>query len=184
MYNTGVEQSDQPASIGVGIGSVLANLMMASDIVPGSELGYELAKQIHAYHPLGPILTDAPITRAQSKPREISVPVLAEQRIVEQYNKTWGELSKIGATIILHNLVKTSRIYGIATLAVGERNKSSSTPLDLVKIANADLFFNVLDPLNTAGSLVLNQDPNSPDFLKPTEAIEVGGRVWHPQGSS
>ena len=174
------EQSNAGAGMGGGLGSALANLMMASDIVPGTAPGYELCKQIHSYHVLGPILTDAPITRAQSKPREISVPVLAEQQIVEQYNKTWNELSSIGATIILHNLVKTSRIYGIATLAVGERGEQSSTPLNLAKIADADLFFNVLDPLNTAGSLVLNQDPNSPDFMKPSEAIEIGGRAWHP----
>ncbi|MGH7715520.1 MAG: anti-CBASS protein Acb1 family protein, partial [Vulcanimicrobiaceae bacterium] len=40
--------------------------------------------------------------------------------------------------------------------------------------------FNVLDPLNTSGSLVMNQDPNSPDFLKPSGEIHVNGKPWHP----
>lgn len=182
MYNTGIDQNDAPASVSLGaeLGTSLLNLLMAPEIVPGSQPGYELCKQIHAYHPLGMILTDAPVTRAQSKPREISVPVLGEQRIVEQYQKTWEELSRTGGTIILHNLMKTSRIYGIASLAVGEHGKASSTPLDPSKIGEYELFFNVLDPLNTAGSLVLNQDPNSPDFLKPQGNVDVNGQVWHP----
>lgn len=187
MYESGTNQGESFSSVSIGggdcniaLGSALMGLLAAPEIVPGSPLGYELAKQIHSFHPLGSILTDAPITRAQSRPREISVPVLGEQRIVEQFNKTWKELSKIGATIVLHNLVKTSRIYGIASLAVGERGKPTNKPLDLAKIAEADLFFNVLDPLNTAGSMVLNQDPNSPDFLKPIGIVSVAGQEWHP----
>lgn len=182
MYNFGIEQHESPSTVSIdtSMGSALTGLLMAAEIVPGSPLGYELAKQIHSYHPLGAVLTDAPITRAQSKPREIGVPVLGEERIVEQFQRTYQELGRIGATVILHNLVKTSRVYGIASLAVGERGKSSETPLDFSKIADADLFFNVLDPLNTSGSLVLNQDPNSPDFLKPKGSIDVNGVTWHP----
>jgi hypothetical protein len=40
----------------------------------------------------------------------------------------------------------------------------------------------VLDPLNTAGSLVLDQDPNSPDFQKP-RSLRVGNRIYHPSRS-
>jgi Anti-CBASS Acb1-like protein len=182
MYNSGPEQSDTQSTVSVGgqLGSVLTNLLMCGDIVPGSPLGYDLAKQIHAYHTLGPVLADAPITRAQSKKREISVPViLGEKRIVEQFERTYREIGRVGATVVIHNLIKTSRIYGIASLAVGERGKPTDTPLDLAKISEADLFFNVLDPLNTAGSLVLEQDPNSPDFLKPSDTVHVQGQAWH-----
>lgn len=182
MYNSSPEQSDTPSTVSVGgqLGSVLTNLLMCGEILPGSPPGYELCKQIHSYHVLGALLTDAPITRAQSKQREISVPViLGEQRIVEQFQKTYRELGRVGGTIVIHNLVKTSRIYGIASLAVGERGKGTNTPLDLAKIAESDLYFNVLDPLNTAGSLVLNQDPNSPDFLKPDDNVHVQGQAWH-----
>jgi hypothetical protein len=181
MYDSGVDQGASPTSVSasLGIGSPLTQLLLAAEIVPGEPPGYELCKTIHAYHPLGSVLADAPVTRAQNKPREINVPVPGEQRIVEQFNKTWRELGGIGATIILHNLIKTSRIYGIASLGVGERGKANSEPLDIAKIADADLYFNILDPLNTAGSLVLNQDPNSPDFLKPDNNIRVSGDRWH-----
>lgn len=181
MYESGVEQDASQATVLAGTGSVgtpLSNLMLAEAIEPGSAPGYELCKLIYSYHPLGAILSDAPITRAQTKPRELACSVLGEKRILEQYQSTWDEISKVGATVVLHNLCKTSRIYGIATLIVGERGKDPSEPLDPDNIAEADLYFNVLDPLNTAGSLVLDQDPNSPDFLKPTGII-VNGKKYH-----
>lgn len=182
MHNAAIDQGQQSSvSLGMNLGSPLIDMLLSSEIVPGSDLGYELAKKIHSYHPLGAILTDAPITRAQGKPREISVPViLGEKRIVERFQQTWDDLSGVGGTVVIHNLVKTSRIYGLASLAVGERGKPTDSPLDLGKIATADLFFNVLDPLNTAGSLVLNQDPNAPDFLKPDNNVHVNGQLWHP----
>ena len=181
MYESGVNTGDQgfTALGGGNLGSDLTNLLMAQAIVPGSDVGYQLCKTIYSYHPLGPVLTDAPITLAQSQEREIEIPVPAEKRLIEQFRRTWATLSRVGATVVLHNLVKTSRIYGISSLAVGEHGIDPATPLDLDRIGEADLFFNVLDPLNTAGSLVLNQDPNSPDFLKP-KAIFVNGQRYHP----
>ncbi len=182
MYDSGIDGNEGAASLSIhgGLGSQLTQMLMASEIVPGTDPGYALCKTIHSSHPLGAVLADAPITRAQSKPREINVPVLGEERIVAQFNQTWRELGKVGATVIIHNLVKTSRIYGISSLAVGERGKDTSKPLDLATIADSEIFFNVLDPLNTAGSLVLNQDPNSPDFLKPDGDVRVNGQAWHP----
>src|SRR5262249_30514650 len=53
-----------------------------------------------------------------------------------------------------------------------------NTPVDYETIWQKKVTFNVLDPLNTAGSLVLNQDPNSFDFLKPAD-VSVGGRPYH-----
>jgi hypothetical protein len=73
-----------------------------------------------------------------------------------------------------------SRVYGIASLIVGERGKDNSDkPLKLDEIGDADLYFNVFDPLNTSGSLVLDQDPNSPDFQK-ARGVTVGSRNYHP----
>ncbi|HET8687506.1 MAG TPA: hypothetical protein VFM18_12700, partial [Methanosarcina sp.] len=40
------------------------------------------------------------------------------------------------------------------------------------------IYFNVFDPLNTAGSLVLNQDANAPDYQKYT-SITAGGQPYH-----
>jgi Protein of unknown function (DUF1073) len=168
------------AGISDGANSPLIRMLMAPDIVPGAEPGYELCKTIYSYHPLGAVLTDEPITLAQSQPREINIAVMGEERIIEQYQNTWDTLAKVGATVIIHDLLSRARTYGISSLGVGEVGKELDTPLDLDDLAEADLYFNVLDPLNTAGSLVLNQDPNSPDFLKPTGNIRVNGKLWHP----
>jgi len=180
MNNGPQDDSQAFASADSGIGTALTQLLMAAEIQPGSGPSYQLCKTIFSYHPLGAVLTDAPVTRAQAKPREISIPMLGEERLVDRYVSTWDSLGQFGGTAILHNLMSTSRIYGIASLAVGEVGKDTSTPLDMNKIATADLFFNILDPLNTAGSLVLDLDPNSPGFLKPRGQVSVQGKVWHP----
>ncbi|MHB8565108.1 MAG: anti-CBASS protein Acb1 family protein, partial [Acidiferrobacteraceae bacterium] len=175
-------QDSGPAfiSANAGLSSSLVELLMAPDIVPGTMPGYQLCKTIFVSHPLGAVLTDAPIRRAQGLPRTITIPTLGEDRLVEQYERTWNELGRVGGTVLLHNLFSLSRVYGIASLAVGEVGKDTAEPLDMDGVADADLFFNILDPLNTAGSLVLNLDPNSPDFLKPRGAVSVSGKVWHP----
>lgn len=179
MWDTGVNAGDAPARLGFsGLGSSLMQMLMADEIIPGSEPSYQLVKQIFAYHPLGAVLAQAPITLAQSQQREIDIPVLGEERLKERFQETWDTIFKVGATVILNNLSTISRVYGISSLAIGERGKSPDSPLDFAKIADADLFANLLDPLNTAGSLVLDQDPNSPDFLKPS-GVRVNGQPWH-----
>lgn len=182
MFDSRIEQNDVPAwlSVSGGLESPLLFMLMAAEIVPGSALGYQLAKTIYAYHPLGAILTEAPIKRAQCKPREISVPVVGEAKIVEQWQTWWDTIGKIGATAILHNLSALSRVYGISSIACGEVGGDSAKPLDFRNLSRADLFFNVLDPLNTAGSLVMDQDPNKPDFLKPSNSVRVNSQLWHP----
>ena len=160
--------------------SPLAQMMFGQPITPGSAPSYQLCKTIYSYHPLGAILADAPITRAQSQERVIKVPGLAESRMIERFWKVWNEIGKEGATIVIHDLMSRKRTYGISCLGVGERGAELSTELDVDAIAKAELFFNVLDPLNTAGSLVLSQDPNSPAYLKPSGNIQVNGVNWHP----
>ena len=176
---TGTSNSFAQLTNGVALGTPLIQMLMADAIEPGSAPSYELCKTIYAYHPLGSKLTDAPITMAQSQPREISVPVLGEDMLVQEFNRVWDSIGQFGATAVIHNVMKTSRIYGIAALAVGEIGRKPETPLDPARIGDADLYFNVLDPLNTAGSLVLDQDPNAPDFLKPGP-IAVNGVPYHP----
>ena len=80
--------------------------------------------------------------------------------------------------ILLSGIAQLARVYGIASLAVLEEDENPADPLDMDKIASKSIYFNVLDPLNTAGSLVLDQDPNSLDFLKPTY-IRVAGKQYH-----
>ena len=179
MYDIGSAGTQAFISSGSGLSSSLVDLLLAPDLVPGTMPGYQLCKTIYESHPLGAVLTDAPIRRAQGLPRTITIPVMGEDRIVEQYVRTWNELGQLGGTVILHNLFSMARMYGIATLAVGEIGKDTSEPLDMSTIGEADVFFNVLDPLNTAGSLVLDLDPNSPFFLKPRGAVTVSGQTWH-----
>ena len=183
MYSSGVNAGQGPAWVGVSataaLGSALLELLMADDIVPGTPPGYQLCKTIYSYHPLGAILADAPVVRAQALPRQIDVPVVGEKKIVAQFQDTWDTIGRVGATVLLHNLASIARIYGIGSIGVGERGKDPSKPLDLGVLDKSELYFNIFDPLNTAGSLVLNQDPHSPDFLKPAGTIRVSGQPWH-----
>ena len=172
--------------LSISAGSSLLRLLAAEDIVPGSNASYQLCKDIYVYHPLGAKMAEAPINMAQSQEREITVPGGPEERLVEAFKKEWkatgaaiGANVAVGADVIIHNVMRTARIYGIASVAVVAKGEDTNTPLDVAKLAELDLQYNVLDPLNTAGSLVLNQDPNSPDFQKPT-AVRVGNKTYHP----
>ena len=182
MYDSGINQSGAPAFVSSdnGLGPALMQMLGNAEIQPGTPPGYQLCKTIYSYHPLGAVLTDAPIRRAQAKPREISVPGLAEDRLAKQYGDTWDLLGRVGGTVILHNLMSASRMYGIASLGVGEIGQDPASPLDVANVHKRDLYFNILDPLNTAGSLVLDQDPNSPHFLKARGPVHVNGQAWHP----
>jgi hypothetical protein len=167
-------------SIGAAsIGTELTKLLLAEDIQPGSATSYQTAKTIFLHHPLGAKMAEVPVNMAQSQAREISVSAGPESVLIPAFNREWRQLGRVGADVLIKNTRVLSRVYGIASVGVGERNGDTSAPLDLETLATADLFFNVFDPLNTAGSLVLDQDPNSPDFLKP-KALTISGKAWHP----
>jgi hypothetical protein len=160
-------------------GSKLLAILAAEDIEPGSSPSYEMCKLIYTYHPLGAKLAENPIQMAQSQRRTITVPRGPETRLVEAFWKEWDLIGAVGADTLIRTTMVTARIYGIGSLGVGERGQQDTAePLDLEKVAKADLFFNIFDPLNTAGSLVLDQDPNSPDFQKPKK-IRIGSKEWH-----
>ncbi len=170
------------ASIGLN-GSVmtsqLMNLLIVDSIQPGDAPSYEVCKTIYSYHPLGAKLADASIKLAQSQVREIDVPALGATRLVEAFVKEWGSIGRVGADNIILNAKRISRIYGVSALIVGARGFDTNKPLPPERLHKLDLYFNVLDPLNAAGSLVLNQDPNAPDYQKPT-VVASGGHQYHP----
>jgi hypothetical protein len=165
----------------------LMSILAAEDILPGSVPSYQLCKTLYSYHTLGAKIVEVPVKLAMSQAREITVSGGPEAKLVEAFRREWSTIggrdvngSDVSADNIILNLMATARIYGIASLIVGERGKSNTAaPLNLEDIADADLYFNVLDPLNTAGSLVLDQDPQSPDFQK-ARSIRLGERVYHP----
>src|SRR6185437_9777274 len=143
------------------VGSDLTNLLLCEQIVPGTSPSYQVCKSIFTAHPLGGKMAETPVNMAQSQNRELTVPGCPESALLPAFEREWKALGKIGAEQIIKQVTVLARVYGIASVGVGDRNSKPGEPLNLEKIADADLYFNVFDPLNTAGSLVLNQDPNS-----------------------
>ena len=172
----GVDNGAQATlGLGSGLSSDLMSLLQAQDLQPGTPPSYELAKVIYTSHPLGAKIVEGPIKMAQSQRREITVPGAPETRLIEAFEKTWNRL---GADTITANAKRLSMIYGVSALAVGAHGLGTNVPLDMERMHTYDLYFSVFDPLNTAGSIVLNQDPNASDFQKP-KTIEVAGKPYH-----
>ena len=157
------------------IGTSLTALLMADDIVPGAEPSYQTCKTIYLYHPLGQKMAEAPIKMAQFLPREIIVSTGPEEALRKAFEDQWKR-DEVEKTI--RNFGTQSRVYGIASLAVLLEKGKPGEPLEVKRLADAEIAFNVLDPINTAGSLVLSQDPNAVDFQKHGD-IAVNGVVYH-----
>lgn len=157
------------------IGNSLQVLLTSADIEPGSAPSYQTCKSIYLYHPIGAKMTDTPIKMAQSQKRDINVPNSPETRCREAFLAKWGE---IGADKHIFNLGRLARTYGIASVAMLVEGVATNLPVDMTKLWKTKISFNAFDPLNTAGSLVLNQDPNAMDFQHVTE-IAVQGSVYH-----
>jgi len=160
---------------GSSLGTNLQQLLIANDIAPGFTPSYELCKTIYLYHPMGAKMVEKPLEIAQSQKRTIKVPDSPEERVVEEFNAEW---QRLGADGHIFNVMSQARIYGISSIAVMEVGKDSISPIDFKNLSNIPISFNVFDPLNTAGSLVLSQDPNSVDFQHVTD-IRVNGQVYH-----
>ena len=159
----------------LSFGPSLQTLLMCDEITPGAAPGYELCKIIYLYHPLGGKMADAPIRMAQSQKREISIKKGPEDRLKEAFLKEWEAL---GADSHIANVKGLSRVYGAASIGLIEENGDPTKPLDFEKLYKLDIAFNVFDPLNTAGSLILNQMPNQASFLK-SDGIAVTGQNYN-----
>jgi hypothetical protein len=158
----------------------LQELLMCDSIIPGEQPSYALCKLLYTSHVLGEKIASAPIRMAQSQKREITVPAGPEDRLKEQFEKQWEE---DGASKNIANTMKLARVYGIASLALLADGIDPDVPLgspqfQLESLWKQDVSWNIFDPLNTAGSLVLNQNPNAMDFQK-TCNISVNGKVYH-----
>lgn len=167
------------ASLGISsssIGSTLRGILNADDLQPGDEPSYQICKSVYVGHPLGAKMAETPIRLAQSQERDIEVPDSPEDEIVEAFQKQWAELE---ASDHILNVATQARIYGVTSVASIEYgNKDPSQPIDLDNFWKEELTFNTFDPLNTAGSLVTSQDPNSPLFQKWGELV-VNGTTYH-----
>ena len=171
--------------IGSSLGSELTRLLLVDDIVPGSDPSYQTAKTLYEYHPLGSKIADDPIILAQSQRREITVPDSPGARVKEAFEAAWDALN---LDSFIFGVASTSRIYGIGSIVYGAVKKDgtqipANEPIDPWELWQCTPYFSVADPLNTAGSLVLNQDPNAPDFQKASN-IEVAGVPYHSSRSA
>lgn len=162
---------------GSNVGSALQDMMMAAPIVPGDKPSYGLCKTIYTQHPYGAKIAEEPIRVAQSQPREVTFSELPgiEQKLKEQWEKQAVADNQEGLIFMTASL---ARVYGIASLAVVSDDLKPKDPLPLEKVADLSISFNVFDPLNTSGSLVLSQLPNSPNFQK-YDHIAVNGVPYH-----
>jgi len=159
------------------LGNDLQQLLMCPGIVPGAQPSYQMCKTIYSLHPHGAKLVDFPIQMAQFKPRKIMVHNAPDdgKMLVEAFEAEWRAVQ---ADRHIYNTGRQSRIYGVSTLGMLVKDEEPGLEVDFRKLSNATLAFNVWDPLNTAGSLVLNQDPNSLDFQK-VPGVSVNGVPYH-----
>ncbi|WP_317910473.1 anti-CBASS protein Acb1 family protein [Klebsiella michiganensis] len=155
----------------------LITLLDSDDIQPGMSAGYETCKTIYLFHPLGGKMVDRPIKMAMNEPRtlHISQAYGIEQRLRDAFEREWKAL---GANKHIANAARISRIYGVSAVAMLVDNQEPSSAVDYRTLYKHNVTFNILDPLNTAGSIVLNQDPNAKEFQK-VDGIRVAGKSYH-----
>lgn len=160
---------------GTNLGNSLQTLLMSDEIVPGNQPSYETCKVIYLYHPLGGKMAESPVKLAQSQMRNITIEGAPELEVKQAFQDKW---ISIGADDIILNAVAQARVYGIATLALLVGDTDPSTPVDWPSLYKREISFNVLDPLNTSGSQIRNQDPNAMDFQK-SSGLVVQGQAYH-----
>jgi hypothetical protein len=163
------------SSVNTTPGNALQELLCAPDIVPGDVVSYETCKEIYLYHPLGARIAEGPVSLALSQKRDIKVPNSPMEYCVDAFADEWKNM---GGDYLVHNLMTISRVYGIASIALLVDGMTSNESIDYWDLPELNISFNILDPLNTAGSLVLNQNPNAMDFMKYRQ-IAVSGTLYH-----
>ncbi|EFT2960318.1 DUF1073 domain-containing protein [Escherichia coli] len=155
----------------------LITLLDSDDIQPGMSAGYQTCKTIYLFHPLGGKMVDRPIKMAMNESRTVHISQAygIEQRLRDAFEREWKAL---GADKHIANAARISRIYGVSAIAMLVDNQEPSSAVDYRTLYKHNVTFNILDPLNTAGSIVLNQDPNAQDFQK-VDGIRVAGKPYH-----
>lgn len=162
------------------IGGNLMQILSADTIEPGSQPGYDLCKMLWEYHPLGGKLVEKPVRLALSKPRVITVDCQPKEMLVEAFQREW---EKLDATSYIRDVMFLKRTYGASGIVVGAEGIPTDQPIDPWAMPDLNLYFNKLDPLNLAGSIVTNQNPNAPDFQKPLPYATAAGQPYHPSRS-
>ena len=162
---------------GSRLNSSLYQLIMCDEIVPGDEPSYQICKTIYTQHPLGAKMAESPISMAQSQEREITIPNSPEDRVREAF---LNERKALQADKHIFNAMRLCRSYGVSTLALIVKGAKTESAIDYKALPGLEIDFNEWDPLNTAGSIVLNQNPNDIDFQKKRSMVRVNGTSYHP----
>jgi len=163
-----------------GITSPLMQILDVDNIEVGTDVGYETCKLLWQYHPLGGKLVEKPIRMALAKPRIITVDAEPKEVLVEAFNKEW---ERIGATNHIRDVMYLARVYGASAIVYGDPKIPTNEYIEPSKLSSIEIYFNQLDTLNLAGSVVSNQNPNAPDFQKPNVYITAAGQPYHPSRS-
>ncbi|MFW0766703.1 anti-CBASS protein Acb1 family protein [Trabulsiella odontotermitis] len=159
------------------ISSELTKILESEGIQPGTDVSYELCKLLWQFHPLGGKLVEKPIEMAMCKPRQYNVDTDPDDRVITQFRDTW---ERMGINAKIKNFFFVSRAYGAAAIGVGTLGTSCASPLPDFGLQEDDIYINVWDPLNAAGSMVTDQNPNSPFFQMPKKTLKINGKNWHP----
>ena len=160
---------------GASAGTALQALLMADDIEPGSQPGYETCKTVYLYHPLGAKIVEKPVKIAMAERRRIAIPDGPEDRCREAFEKEW---TKVKADEYIYRTAVLAAVYGIDVLAIEVEGESANEALDYKSLYKKKIAFKVFDPLNVAGSLVTSQDPNSKEFQSWNDVV-VSGQTYH-----
>jgi hypothetical protein len=161
---------------GTGLPNSLKDFMLLSELTPGDEPSYQACKSVYVAHPVGAKMAETPVVMAQSQARKLSAPG-APSVAMQAFE---DEFKFIGATEAIRQTKVMSRVYGIATCGVVAEGVPPDRPLTPKQMRDLRIAFNIWDPLNTAGSLVFNQNPNALDFLKQGSHVAVQGQAYHP----
>lgn len=170
---------------GNGVPSQLMQLLISKDnIEPGTPAGYEMCKQLFIYHPLGGKIVEKPIQLALSKERQITIDAQPKEMLIEAFQNEWESLQ---ATDHIRDVMYITRTYGAGGIVYGGKlngkDLPTNEPIDPWDLQHLEIYFNKLDPLNMAGSIVTNQNPNAPDFQKPLSYLTAAGQPYHPSRS-
>jgi Protein of unknown function (DUF1073) len=165
---------DVSITASANIGSSLTSILECDDIEPGSVPSYELCKTIFVAHPLGQKMAEAPLTVAQSQDRKVTIQD-SPPEVLKSYLDEWALQhcnQKIKNTGVL------ARVYGASAVVMGCKEVPSDKPIEMEELWKQTLFFNVLDPLNVAGSLVLSQITTDSTFQQPNN-VTTNGQTFH-----
>lgn len=163
--------------INTNLSSELMQILDSDAIKPGTDVGYNTCKLLWQFHPLGGKLVEKPINMAMCKPRSYNVETDPDERVVRQFREVW---ERMGLNEKIKNLFYVSRCYGAAAIGVGTDGVTCKDPLPTFGLREDDVYINVWDPLNAAGSMVTDQNPNSRFFQQANATLKIASKSWHP----